>query len=446
MSTALPRRSRPLPARLTLDTGLARLEPMALIELEAEAALLTRTDRKYVVPPATAIALVRALRGSAAVLEIGARRRFHYRSLYFDTDDRASYRGAAMGRRRRFKVRTRVYDDQSTCVLEVKTRGTRGETVKERLAYDHADRSRLTPEGRSFVDLATGRRGLGASLGPVMATSYVRSTVVDRRDGTRITLDRRLRCENLQGDARSLDDFVIVETKSRGAATQADRWLWQHGLRPVRLSKFCVGMALLDPRLPANRWHRVLQRYFAWSPGPPGRACSDLEQQGDRPVVHELDLHVRAEDAGGHVGPAGAERVGEGVHQRLGLLRPGRVDVGRSPSLARVAVERELADDEHRARHVGHRPVHDSLVIGEDAQLPELAGQLLGVRGVVVVGDAHEHAQAGADAAHHLAVDRHGRAGHPLDESAHDYPDGGGGQAASGSGSRLRSRPRVASR
>jgi hypothetical protein len=34
----------------------------------------------------------------------------------------------------------------------------------------------------------------------------------------------------------------------------------------VRISKFAVGMAVLDPALPANRWHRTLHRYAGTAP------------------------------------------------------------------------------------------------------------------------------------------------------------------------------------
>jgi hypothetical protein len=30
----------------------------------------------------------------------------------------------------------------------------------------------------------------------------------------------------------------------------------------VAVSKFCVGMAALDPTLPANKWNRILRRHF----------------------------------------------------------------------------------------------------------------------------------------------------------------------------------------
>jgi hypothetical protein len=261
-----PRPRRPDAAASGLEARIAALAPISLSELESVAALMTRVDRKYVLPPAAVAGLVASLRARAAVLEIDAKRRFHYRSLYFDTGDRASYLGAATGRRQRFKVRTRLYDDQVTCVLEVKVPGSRGETVKDRIPYDAADRNRLTAEARAFIDAQTRRRGLGVSLGPVLVTSYLRSTLVDQTDGARITIDRALRCADVRGAARDLVGPVILETKSGGSATAADRWLWHHGCRPVKISKFCVGMALFDPRLPANKWNRVLRRHFAWAP------------------------------------------------------------------------------------------------------------------------------------------------------------------------------------
>ena len=246
--------------------SLAALAPLSLEELERVAALNVRVDRKYVVPPAALDALVATLRPGSAVLEIDGSRGFRYRSLYFDTDDLVSYRGAAQGRRQRFKVRTRSYADNGTCTLEVKTVGLRGETIKQRLPYDPRDRDRLTAEGTRFVDDCTDRPGVGARLGPVVLTYYRRSTVVDHRDGSRLTLDERLTCADLVGAEVPLVGQVIVETKSTGAATRADKWLWNHGIRPVRISKFGVGMALFDRRLPANRWNRVLRRHFAWTP------------------------------------------------------------------------------------------------------------------------------------------------------------------------------------
>ena len=105
------------------------LTTTTLAELNSAAGLLTRVDRKYLVPLTCAQNLVDGLAPHARVLAIDERRRFSYTSTYFDTPGLEAFMLAARKRRRRFKVRTRTYLDSGLCFLEVKTRGARGTTV-----------------------------------------------------------------------------------------------------------------------------------------------------------------------------------------------------------------------------------------------------------------------------------------------------------------------------
>ena len=59
---------------------------------------------------------------------------------------------------------------------------------------------------------------------------------------------------------------MVLESKALAPARALEAELHLLGLRPLSLSKYCVGMALLDPRLPANRWNRELRRHFDWTP------------------------------------------------------------------------------------------------------------------------------------------------------------------------------------
>ena len=283
-----------------LDTR--RLAPTGLAELNAAAGLLVRVDRKYLVPLATAQGLVDALTGAARVLQIEGRRGFSYASTYFDTPDLDSYLLAARKRRRRFKIRTRSYLDSGSCFLEVKTRGPRGATVKRRTPCPPLDAGRLTPPGRSFIasrladDVAPPERArrLAQALEPVLITRYERTTLHLPEESARLTLDTRLawiglpprgapaagragsggghdgRAGNSGGGGgrhhvpvRTAGALAIVETKTPGAPSSADRWLWAAGHRPAAISKYATGMALLHPELPANKWHRVLTRELA---------------------------------------------------------------------------------------------------------------------------------------------------------------------------------------
>lgn len=237
------------------------IDSISLEEINAIAELQVRVDRKYIVSPAQADELIAELPPEIRILEIDERREFSYESVYFDTEDFALYLDTARRRRQRYKVRSRVYVDSGIAMLEVKTKGGRGTTVKQRIDYDLADADRLTPEAVAFVEQAVGRTDAADGLRPTLTTRYVRSTFVDPHSGARLTVDRNLTCTDWRGESVGLD-HVVLESKSPGVASTFDRWLWSNGIRPLRLSKFCTGLAALHPDLPANKWHRTLRTYF----------------------------------------------------------------------------------------------------------------------------------------------------------------------------------------
>ena len=124
------------------------LPPVALEEIAERAALMTRVDRKYLVPREDVEALITGSPAELRALEIDGRRRQAYLSLYYDTEDLAAYRAAATGRRRRWKVRRRVYVDSGASFLEVKTRTGRGESAKLRIALPSDSPTLLQPVRR----------------------------------------------------------------------------------------------------------------------------------------------------------------------------------------------------------------------------------------------------------------------------------------------------------
>ena len=254
-------------AERTLSDLTARLRPVSLEDVLATAELQTRIDRKYVVPLDLLCAVLERMGGDLFALQIGDRRLFSYESIYFDTPDLAAYRQHAHGRRRRVKIRTRAYLDSGECMLEFKSVGMRGATVKERYPYRLAERHVLDPDARALAASLLGTGVSAEALGKVLTTTYHRATLVDSTYGNRVTCDVNLRFENC-ADQRygPLDGLVVLESKTIGEDSPIDRVLRRLGARPVSLSKYCVGMAVLDPRLPANRWNRELRTYFDWTP------------------------------------------------------------------------------------------------------------------------------------------------------------------------------------
>ena len=242
---------------------LLPLPGVTLDEVIERAALQTRMDRKYLVTLPELAAVLGELAGTAAALDIQGRRMFGYSSVYFDTEDLQCFREHRQRRRRRFKVRIRSYVDSGDCVLEVKLDGPRGQTVKHRLDYPPADAGRLTEQGRDYVARALDGHPAGGRLRPVLSTDYRRATLLDRRAGSRVTVDVELRFSGPHGAVLAAPaSTIVVETKSPGRPGAADVALSRLGVRPVSVSKYCIGIALLHPAIPANPWHRVLRRHF----------------------------------------------------------------------------------------------------------------------------------------------------------------------------------------
>jgi len=247
-----------------LAERVARLVPVGLDELVERAGLLTRVDRKYLVPADDVGALVHGLPPDAQVLQIGARRLFDYESVYFDTPDLLAYHLAARRRRRRFKVRTRTYVDSAQCWIEVKTRGVRGTTVKDRVPHLLDGRVDVTP-ALPFVTATLTAHGItGAETMrwvPTLVTRYRRATILLPDTDSRLTIDVDLTWHDGRRPLR-LRHLAVVETKTGSTASTADRLLWTHGHRPLRISKYATGLAALQPELPATRWQRTLRRHL----------------------------------------------------------------------------------------------------------------------------------------------------------------------------------------
>lgn len=252
---------------MIFDAGLDalnRLDAIDLDELTALADLQTRRDRKYLVPTVYVSSLVQRIQGRA--LEIDGARSFRYESVYFDTPDLRCYFDAARRRPRRFKVRTRAYLDGNECMVEVKCRDGRNRTVKHRHPYALDRRTELDDAARGFVGALQPAAPTAALLVASLAVSYRRATIVLRSGEARITIDVGLTWRQSDLPPLELPDLSIIETKTTGAPSTADRLLWRDGHRPIVISKYCTGLAALSPELPANKWHRTLQRHLGHSP------------------------------------------------------------------------------------------------------------------------------------------------------------------------------------
>ncbi|MFH8569191.1 VTC domain-containing protein [Streptomyces sp. NPDC017993] len=253
-----------------LERAAAAAHPVSLAELNARAELLARYDNSYAVP-------VRVFEDFAArltdprrpdgfrVLDIEGMRCFRYRSTYYDTPELRTFHDHRQGRRRRFRIRERVYEDSGERQFEVKLKSGRGETVKHRQRMSGGDHP-LDGARRRFLSGvlrdAYGMPDAPHDLVPSLRTDYRRVTFV--ADGQRVTCDAELVVRDEATGRGALADgaLVLVETKTRGHLTEADRMLHGYGVRPAGFTKYSAGLAVVRPELGANAWVRAVRSVF----------------------------------------------------------------------------------------------------------------------------------------------------------------------------------------
>lgn len=256
-------RTHRIPARDPLLAVLARREPVGLADVLDTAARLERVDRKYLVDRTTATAFLDLVPPSMRVLTIDGRLATSYSSVYFDTPRLDACRDHVQQRRRRWKVRSRLYVEDGLCRFEVKTRSGRGLTTKAVAALAHHDHGVLTPDRAAFVEETLREQGIDvdvADLAPSMTVGYHRATLADTVGGTRATLDWDVLCRLGHGRVWVDPDWVLIETKGDLRPGTADRVLATLGARPRSFSKYVSAASLLRDDIADNDVRRLRGR------------------------------------------------------------------------------------------------------------------------------------------------------------------------------------------
>src|SRR3989442_15740692 len=134
--------------------------------------------------------------------------------------------------------------------------------------------------------------------------------------------------------------------------------------------------------------------------GPPEIGlCPAVGREHERhgPIRLEHDAHEGTESPLLDREVFAAQHSAEGIVQTsTDVWRCRRREVGTA-TVTRVAVERELRDDEYRAADVGDRPSHLPSLVIEDAEPGDLRRETLAVLCAIVGSNAQEHDEAAAD-------------------------------------------------
>lgn len=230
---------------------LAQTYTPCVLEDIGDAALMDRTDTKFVLPLNLGLQILAQMQNDYQTLEIDGLRLQPYNTLYFDTPDYYFYREHLRRRAERFKLRVRTYLANDLTFLEVKQHTNKGRTVKERVQIDNY----WPVMDAEALGWAVERLPSSAwPLKPVLNNRFYRFLLVNPDQAERITLDFELQFRN-QTHNTEIGPLVVVEVK-RESTHQKSVFINQLHLahqRPSSFSKYCIGLALLNPELKRNQ-------------------------------------------------------------------------------------------------------------------------------------------------------------------------------------------------
>ena len=226
---------------------MQKFESTSLKEMDT-VRLLNRADTKFVIPKNLLVTILPFLKEHYKVLEIKEKRVAQYKTLYFDTDNFDFYMHHHNGWPNRYKVRMRQYVDSGLCFLEIKNK-KKGRTVKSRIKIVDFEEE-MSTNSINFVNDVIPQE---IKLEKKLWNSFYRITLVNKTDKERLTLDIGLGYQ-LKEKNHSFDNTIIGEVKQEKVNRNSPFMLLmkKNGVRPMRVSKYCVGAKILYPELKNN--------------------------------------------------------------------------------------------------------------------------------------------------------------------------------------------------
>jgi len=250
---------------LNLETALASLSPISLSEIEG-AELMSRLDQKYLIHRDWVPQLVDAVKEAYRILEVDGARQTEYRNRFIDTASQRSLHEHTRGRNIRFKARIRQYGSNLRSFLEVKEKTVHGRTVKARIERDTASgiEHELTPEEAQFL---SSHYKYGDPELSEVTCHFHRFTLVSNDQAERITIDSDIVFSS-GSKTEALGDLCIMEIKQERInrnspllqALEQFKFEYTPLGRRMRMSKYVVGMLLLNPNLPPRTYRSVMKR------------------------------------------------------------------------------------------------------------------------------------------------------------------------------------------
>ena len=225
--------------------------------------LMNRIDTKYLTDEETLAGVLLDARkaGYRALVADGAMVAA-YDTLYYDTPGLQMFLDHHNRRLVRQKVRTREYLSSGQTFLEIKRKNNHGRTKKKRTPIARGAFGEIASDAAACGFLKERSGYVPDDLQPSLETVFRRITLVNPAKTERLTIDTCVGFRNCRTGLESgLRNAVIIELKQDGrASSEMKRILLDRRVKPIKVSKYCIGVTLTSPEVKHNRFKTKIRR------------------------------------------------------------------------------------------------------------------------------------------------------------------------------------------
>jgi hypothetical protein len=238
---------------------VSQFGPITLDEMDA-VKLMDRIDMKFILSFDQFTGILPKLAQNYSALTIDGNQVFSYQTDYYDTPELNMFYDHHNGRLTRFKVRHREYIESRLAFLEVKFRSNKGRIIKERIKFQ----SQNDPSFAGFIEKHTPYNP--GKLECTVVNHFNRFTLVDHGMKERVTTDFNVSFTDQLRNI-SLNGLVIIEIKQARAdkTSLIYQALKRNNIRPSSISKYCVGISLLNDKSKNNNFKETLLKINKYS-------------------------------------------------------------------------------------------------------------------------------------------------------------------------------------
>lgn len=238
---------------------VAKFDPITLDQMD-KVKLMRRTDTKFVFSKKDLPKLLEKALDKYYMVEIEDEREQIYNTTYFDTSDYKMYSLHHNGRPNRFKVRIRQYVYSEQEFLEIKRKNNRGETIKNRIGHTEEKHQIDVDDSKVFVKKYS--KFNSDLLEPTLGNNFIRLTLVNKNFSERITIDYKLKFKDLKNNKETKTPGICIIEIKKGRDNKSSpfiAYLKELRIHSMGFSKYCIGMAMLNPDVKNNNFKQRLR-------------------------------------------------------------------------------------------------------------------------------------------------------------------------------------------